>query len=516
MENKKRGNRNNKSGITKKQFALILTLAAVVCIVAVLCTTGLTACSKTPGNSATPDSVATIDESTYEFNNGIYVGSVHLGGLTYKNAKEQVLAECEKLIKDFELTVKAEGKDYKYGKADFTYTNNTDKALSDAVKYNDSLSKKDTANKTFELSVSVDENSVNTKVAELAKEIDKKPKNATIGSAENNDVSFVKDSTGLKLDQSKLSKDMAKEINKLLAGNKNKAEVEAKVEVLQPTLTYDDLNGKIELLSSFTTYSTNTADGNHNMALALAACNGSVIEPGETWSFNACTGNSNLTSLGYRAATVIIGGELVPGIGGGLCQSSTTIYNAAIRTNLEIVERYCHYYQSTYADAGLDATIDYPNLDLKLKNPTEYPMYFQCYMSGRTLYCNIYGYQDPSFDEVKVTSSIYEANRKENYYKAEAERIFLKNGKEVWREQLPYSTYHYVAPGESATTAAPTEKPTKPVVKPTKPVVAPTVPAPTVAPTKPAETTPPATLPVDPVEPSTPVTPPIETSPIEY
>lgn len=523
MSRNQRRYRKNENGVTKKQFTIILSVVAVVCLCVILLATSLTACSKEPADVSTPDSVVnTIDETTYKFAQGIYADSVHLGDLTYKEAREKINAHCESLVKDFEVIVTASNKEFKYTHADFSFTNNTEEVLLDAKNYNDTLlaknETKSKTDKTFKCTVSVSEESVNAKVSEIAKEVDREAKNATIGSAENNDISFVKDSTGLKVDQTALAKNMVKEINKLLTGNNNYVTIEAKVEEIQPSLTYNDLNGKIELLSSFTTYSTNTADGNHNMALALAACNGSVIEPGETWSFNACTGNSNLTSLGYRPATVIIGGKLVPGIGGGLCQSSTTIYNAAIRTNMEIVERYCHYYQSTYADAGLDATIDYPYLDLKLKNPTDYPMYFQCYMSGRTLYCNIYGYQDPSFDEVKVSSSIYEANRKENYYKAEAERVFLKNGKEVWREQLPYSTYHYVAPDESATTTAPTEKPTKPPVKPTKPAKPATTAPPTEKPTDPVVTTPPVTtMPADPVEPSAPVVaPPVETTPIDY
>ena len=513
---KARRYRKSENGVSKKQFTLILCAAAAVCLCVVLLATSLSGCSRKPGSTDVTDPTATIDEVTYTFGEGIYAGELHLGNMTYKEAKEELAKEFEKITKEFELTVKASDKEFKFGKADFTYTNNMDEVLKKAVELNSTVKTSTSADKaknTITLTVAVSEDSVNAKIAEIAKDVNKEAKNATIGNAENNDVSFVKDSTGLKVDEKDLCDKMVKEINNLLTGKTAKASVEAKVDEIQPSLTYDDLNGKITLLSSFTTYSTNTADGNHNMALALAACNGSVIEPGETWSFNACTGNSNLTSLGYRYATVLIGGERVPGVGGGLCQSSTTIYNAAIRTNMEIVERYCHYYQSSYADAGLDATIDYAYLDLKLKNPTDYPMYFQCYMSGRTLYCNIYGYQDPSFDDVKVTSSVYEANRKENYYKASAERVFMKNGKEVYREQLPYSTYHYVSPSEHT---KPTESPTKPAAKPTKPT--PTKPAATQAPAKPQETTPPATtLPKDPVEPpTTPVIAPVETRPVDY
>ena len=158
---------------------------------------------------------------------------------------------------------------------------------------------------------------------------------------------------------------------------------------------------------------------------------------------------------------------------------------------MEIVERYSHYFKSSYADAGLDATIDYPNLDLKLKNPTEYPMYIQCFMAGNTLYCNIYGYQDPSFDEVQISSYIYDANYDANSYRAAATRTFLKNGKVVREERLPNSSYAYYSPTEPTTAPTETTGATT-ATESTTPTPAPTEPAPTL-PSDPIETTPPET-----------------------
>lgn len=512
MGDKNKKHRYTEKSMNKNHLALVLTVAALACLLTVVLTSSLTACNTKP--EATPDSVAltTVDEATYEFSDGIYAGGVHLGGLVYKDAKEKLLSECDKMVKEFDLIVTASNKEYKYKKADFAYDNNADEILMEAVNYNEVItasSGKNTAEKKYELSVSVSQKSVKDKVMLIAKEIDREAKDATIGSAENNDISFIKDSTGLKLDQSHLENEMTKEINKLLNSDKNYKTIEAKVEELQPALTYNDINGKIQLLSSFSTYSSNTMDAVHNMTLALAGCNGSVIKPGETWSFNAHAGNGNLTSLGYRPATVIVNGEYDTGIGGGICQASTTIYNAAIRTNMEVVERYCHCFESSYVDAGLDATIAYPYLDLKLKNVTEYPMYFQCYSSGRTMYVNIYGYQDPSFDEVKINNNIYEASYEDNYFKVSTERVFYKDGTEVYREQLPYSEYMYYAEkDEEPTTAPPTTAPaTKPVEKPTTAVTTPPVED---TPTEPAVPTP--TSPADPVEPTL---PPVNDTPAE-
>ena len=142
------------------------------------------------------------------------------------------------------------------------------------------------------------------------------------------------------------------------------------------------MQNNIVKLSSFSTESSNNDNGNHNMKISLKACNGSVIEPGETWSFNDCTGDSNLESNGYKEAGVIVDGKSGTGIGGGICQSSTTIYNAAILCGMKIEERYCHYFKSTYIDAGRDATIDYGNLDLKLSNPFSYQLFMKCWLFG--------------------------------------------------------------------------------------------------------------------------------------
>lgn len=505
----------------KSKARLILSaLMMLLCVAMII--TSLPACSSKNSTTATADeavtSVTVENEEAYIFAEGIFFGSANVGNKSYKEAREIAKNELSAKMNDFTLTVKAKDNTYEYTQADFSYTDNIETVLHDAAIFTENATDSEkTEGKTFELEFTVEASSVESKVEEIAAEVYLEPVNATL-KEEQSTVTVSESAVGYELDKDALVQAMTKEVISLTKGEKAKSAITATVNEIQPSLSYDDLDGKITLLSSFTTVSTNTADGNHNMALALSSCNGSVIGPGETWSFNACTGNSNLTSLGYRSATVIIGGELVPGIGGGLCQSSTTIYNAAIRTNMEIVERYCHYYQSTYADAGLDATIDYPNLDLKLKNPTDYPMYLQCYMSGKTLYCNIYGYQDPSFDEVKVSSYIYEANRANNYYKAAATRTFYKDGKVVLEEKLPNSTYHYTSPN-ATTTATETTVPetTAPATaKPTKPT---TATQPTASPkTDPVETTPtePATTPTQPQDPTEAVTDTAETTPVEY
>lgn len=509
---------NAKNGKKKKIIIIVSAVLVLViaCAALLLGFSGAFGCDGF-GNApiATGDEVPTlnIDEEKFTFAEGIYIGEAAIGGHTYKEARQIAQTACESMIHDFELTVKARDKEFSYTKANFTWDTNVEQLLVEAATYSDSIS--DTSkpsgttsnkDKVFELSFQVNTATVEAAVQSIAGEVDVEPKNASIGEPTDDDITVIREVAGYKLDQASLLKEMMWEIERLSTGTKNSASIKAKINEVQPSLKYNDLDGKIQLLASYSSYSSNTEAGCQNMAIALSKCNGSVIEPGETWSFSAHAGNTNSTAAGYLSATVITNGKYTQGIGGGVCQASTTIYNAAIRTNMVIAERHNHYYKSSYADAGLDATIAYPALDMKLKNPTEYPMYLQCYMSGRTLYCNIYGWQDPSFDEVKVYASTYDANPSENYYRARAYRVFLKDGKEVSREDLPSSLYHYTS-GESTTTKpAQNTKPTKPqTTKPAKP----TKPPVTQAPTVPVVTTlPPATqAPVTP-EPTNPaVTP---------
>jgi vancomycin resistance protein YoaR len=111
----------------------------------------------------------------------------------------------------------------------------------------------------------------------------------------------------------------------------------------------------------------------HNAILCLKQLDGTVIAPGETFSFNETVGTWS-RDKGYRRAPVSFGGLLVDSWGGGVCQTSSTLYNAGLLAGLEVVERHRHHYAPTYIKPGRDAAVAYPNIDLKLKNPYDFPI----------------------------------------------------------------------------------------------------------------------------------------------
>lgn len=129
-------------------------------------------------------------------------------------------------------------------------------------------------------------------------------------------------------------------------------------------------------LSSFhTTFSTGGGRG-ENIRISTESVNGVVLLPGETISFNTITGPRSKAN-GYKTATVIVNGKYTDGIGGGVCQTSSTLFNAALLANLEIVERHNHGLRSSYVPAGRDATVADGYLDLKIKNPYDHPIKIQ-------------------------------------------------------------------------------------------------------------------------------------------
>lgn len=110
-----------------------------------------------------------------------------------------------------------------------------------------------------------------------------------------------------------------------------------------------------------------------NLRLAAEAINGYVIEPGATFSFNEVVGDTT-AERGYKEAPVLYSSGLGSSDGGGICQVSTALYIAAVKADLEIVERHPHSVPSDYAPIGLDATIVYGSRDLRIKNNTDFPI----------------------------------------------------------------------------------------------------------------------------------------------
>ena len=140
------------------------------------------------------------------------------------------------------------------------------------------------------------------------------------------------------------------------------------------------------------TKTTSNSDRNRNIQLATAEFNGMRVEPGETVSFNKTTGERT-EAKGYRPAGAYSGGFLVQEPGGGVCQVSTTLYNAVVKADLEVLERSPHSRVSDYVPIGLDAAVNWPSQDFKFKNTSDYPIFIVAEFADQKLTFKIYGKQ---------------------------------------------------------------------------------------------------------------------------
>lgn len=289
-------------------------------------------------------------------------------------------------------------------------------------------------------------------------------------------------------------------------------------EVTEENVLYRDVLGE------YRTQHTSSSNRNTNLRLACEAINGTVLDPGDTFSFNDCLGERT-SAKGYKEAPAYSGDDLVDSIGGGICQVSSTLYCAALVSDLEIVSRTAHGFPSSYIPYGLDAAVSWRSLDLKFRNSTGFPIRLEAELADGYVNIRIMGTDERDYYvklEYKITATQdpeikyvdYKEDNAEGYkdgdvieegvtgYTVKSYRVKYSNttGKLVSRDFEATTQYKatktYVARVKAAPTTAPTTLPTTaPTTAPTTPTTAPPTTAATTEPTVPstaATTEPPA------------------------
>ena len=176
----------------------------------------------------------------------------------------------------------------------------------------------------------------------------------------------------------------------------------------KPQITVDQISTSAfpDTLGTFLTKFDASVDSRKtNISLVAQAIDGKVVLPGQIFSFNAVVGNTT-KEKGYKLATSYANGKMVQDYGGGTCQVSTTLYNAVLRANLEIVERRNHSYIVSYVDIGTDATIAYPTTDFKFKNTRNYAVKIVAKVTGGILQIDIIGVKEETEYEIIIDSKV--------------------------------------------------------------------------------------------------------------
>ena len=221
----------------------------------------------------------------------------------------------------------------------------------------------------------------------------------------------------------------------------DKDEYSIPLKVLYPSVTTNMLGTEAfpNLLSQYSTsYSTRNQKRTTNLRLAANKINGTVLMPGETFSYNKVVGERTIAA-GYQEAPIYVSGKVVDGLGGGICQITTTLYNAVVYANLEIVERSNHQFVPSYAPASRDATVVYGSIDFKFKNNRNYPIKILCSVQNGIANFQIYGLKTDNDYEVVISNRV--TGTTSNAIYSEAYKILKQNGQVVSSTLLSQDVY---------------------------------------------------------------------------
>ena len=246
--------------------------------------------------------------------------------------------------------------------------------------------------------------------------------------------------------------------------NEDKEQYTIPLKIITPNITTDKLGDKAfpDLLSKYTTtYASSSANRKYNISRAANSINGKVILPGEVFSYNNTIGNPSQAN-GYRLATGFSNGKHVDSYGGGVCQVSSTLYNATVYANLDIISRYNHSLPVGYVPVSRDATVYYGGVDFKFKNNRKYPIKIVANTTGSAITIEIYGVKEENDYEVIIESWITERipfatqyvdnpnltqgterviSKGANGYRSVAYKILKQNGQEISRVLLSSDKY---------------------------------------------------------------------------
>ena len=237
--------------------------------------------------------------------------------------------------------------------------------------------------------------------------------------------------------------------------------------ITMPEKTKEELEEKLfnDTLGTYTTnFSSSSANRAYNVSLASDSINDVILMPGEEFSYNNTIGNPN-AERGYKIAGIYENGKTSEGVGGGICQVSSTLYSAVLYADLEIVERHNHSLTVPYVPNGQDATVSYGVIDFRFKNNTQYPVKVQSTTNNRNLKVSIIGTKyEPErkvrishqlistttpVDEEKVDETLPAGTRKvvskgKNGCVVDTYKTILENGVEVSSKKITRSTYRMV------------------------------------------------------------------------
>lgn len=441
---------------------------------------------------ATSNSVKKWDNKIYS---GVNVNDIDLTGKTKEEAIELLSTEFSNKINDKKLIVTVGDKEMEFSYSELSPSYEIEKAINEALDYGkdksvfakkELIKNKKGKEHSLELSFLYDEEKVNVIKEKIKSTVNIEPKNASI-SINGGKISITPDVVGYEVNDSALDEKIREAINGDLGED---TRVSLELETVYSDVKASDLqkiNGRMSTFSS--DYSGSSEGRSHNIGVATKVVNGTVLMPGEVYSFSKETEKERKN---YKNASIYIGNESAEGLGGGICQVSTALYRALMRANIRSVERHNHSMTVYYAPLSLDATMAWGGLDYKFKNSYDFPIYIEGYTNGSVVTFNVYGDVNAlggkTYEMVSETLETIEPTVKyiddatltvgteviesagSPGYRSKGYQVTYQNGKEINRELISTDNYMMVQkvvrrgtkPATPTPTAAEVTQPTSP------------------------------------------------------
>ncbi len=404
-----------------------------------------------------------IFSDTAIFSN-IFIEDVDVGGLSPKEASAKTRDALKERIDSLSIDIQYEDKNWTVPYDDlgvyYMLEDYIDKAYGigrsgnylERIKKVIALRKKP---EVIELGPYFDRIKMDAIVDDIGNTLDRDAKDARM---ERKNGSFIlhKEELGIAVEKEALKEHIVRAIKE----NQN-LPIQVPVQYIDPLIKEEDLKMIGPLIGQFSTAFNLEQTGRvENIKLAAQSIDGTVLMPGEEFSFNESTGPRSVEE-GYQEALVIVNGEFVPGVGGGICQVSTTLYQAVVRSGIEITARRNHGLPVGYVPMGHDATVAYGYIDFKFKNNKNHPIYIESYVKDNKIYVKLYGKEaedilidlisetveviEPKM-EIKKDPNMYVGERKiskasKKGYRVFTYKIYLQNGKEIKRELITKDYY---------------------------------------------------------------------------
>lgn len=333
-------------------------------------------------NKDTPHNNINVENSSATFADGITINGISIEGKTRSEAKKLVEGVIEEQLSKIQITVQKGNNSWPIFYQDLSISTNLDKILDDAIKVH-----KSNDNLEFSVEYTVDRSALQSWiVANLEQQINTDAINpyAKAQLDENNKpvFEFYEGTAGIKMNVL----DSVDTIASLIEAGKFQSSFDVKYDEIAPQYSMEYVKENTEFIAQYTTTFSSSRDEVtqnrvFNIQKASDIINGIVVLPDVEWSFNDTEGPRTF-ELGWKGANGISGGDTYTiQAGGGICQVSTTLYNALLCGDIEITERRKHSIPSSYVEKGLDATVDTSGIDLKFRNDTQAPLYIFSYLS---------------------------------------------------------------------------------------------------------------------------------------